>query len=194
MIPHSQPYIDHTTINTIQQLLEEKSLQTPNALDGILAIFKREFHQNNVYFTQSGTHALYWVLKGLGFSKDDEVIIPTYVCSSIYNAVIAAGAKPILCDIECYWHMSSKIIEKTITKKTKAIVIVNLFGMHLDCAQFRHPGITLINDLCQSFDNLRKKNQDNGDFVLYSFHPTKFVTAGCGGGFSILSKSKLQNY
>ena len=194
MIPHSQPYINHTITSKILELLEEKSLQTSDALDSVLAVFKRKFHQDNVYFTQSGTHALYWVLKGLELSKDDEVIMPTYACSSIYDAVIAAGASPILCDIECYWHMSSKNIEKTITKKTKAIVVVNLFGMHLDCAQFRYPGITLINDLCQSFDNLRKKNQDNGDFVLYSFHPTKFVTAGCGGGFSILSKSKLQNY
>lgn len=195
MIPHSQPYINHAAINAVQQLLKEKSLQTPGALDSVLAVFKSKFHQNNFYFTQSGTHALYWILKGLNLSKEDEIIIPTYVCSSVYDAVMAVGAKPILCDIEFYWHMSPKNIERTITKNTKAIVIVNLFGMHLDCAQFRYPGITLINDLCQSFDNLRNKNQDNGDFVLYSFHPTKFVTAGCGGGFSVLNnKIKFKNY
>jgi len=188
MIPHSQPFIKTNTMGAIKNLLRTKTLQSDSAHLQIQKAIKEKFFLKNFSFTQSGTHALYWILKGLQLQKDEEVILPTYVCKSVYNAILAAGVKPVLCDIGLFWHASPKNIEAKITSKTKAIIIVNLFGMHLDCSQFRFPGIILINDLCQSLDILRYQNwQDHGDFVFFSFHPTKFITAGAGGGFSQLN-------
>jgi perosamine synthetase len=195
MIPHSQPYIESSLLRGIENLFLEKNLQSQEMWDEILRVFKDKFHQDNLYFTQSGSHSLYWIIKGLHLTNEDEVILPTYVCPSLYNAILSAGAKPVLCDIECYWHMSPATVQEKITKNTKAIIIVNLFGMSLDCAQFRYPGIVLINDLCQSFEGLKNKDYDNGDFIIYSFHPTKFITAGNGGGYSLVNPpSYFKNY
>jgi len=184
MIQHSQPFITPLLTDKINSLVLDGDFLSEQVLNRNLAVFKNTFNQNDFYFTQSGTHALYWILKGLGLSSNDEVIMPSYVCPAVYNAILAAGAKPVLCDIDSYWHMSPETVESKVTEHTKAVVLVNLFGMFLDCADFRREGIVLINDLCQAFDVLRDEKRDHGDFVFYSFHPTKFITAASGGGFS----------
>jgi perosamine synthetase len=195
MIPHSQPYISSSLSDRINSLLINKDFQSDGVLDRINSIIKNKFHLDNIYFTQKGSHALYWIIKGLDLSCEDEVIMPTYLCSSVYQATLATGVKPVLCDIGSDWHMSRQTVEEKITKNTKAIIIVNLFGMYLDCSEFRYPGVTLINDLCQSFNILCDTTKDHGDFAFYSFHPTKFITAGGGGGFSVINPNvKFKNF
>lgn len=195
MIPHSQPCIPENSMAVLTDLMRSGQLQSISYRDEVLGRFCQKFNLKNFFFTQSGTHALYWILKGLNLKADDEVILPTYVCGTIYNAILAAGAKPVICDVEPYWHMSPRTVKDKITDNTKAIIVVNLFGMTLDCASFREFNTVLINDVCQSFDQLREKNTDRGDFVMFSFHPTKFITAGNGGAFSVLNNSiSFQNY
>lgn len=188
MIPHSQPFIPEGVVPVLTEIIRGGQLQSASYRDEVFGRFSEKFNLDNFFFTQSGTHSLYWILKGLELKPDDEVILPTYVCGTIYQAILTAGAKPVLCDVETYWHMSPRTVREKLTPKTKAIIIVNLFGMSLDCAPFREFGAVLINDVCQSYDNFRQKAIDRGDFAMFSFHPTKFITAGNGGAFSILNK------
>jgi dTDP-4-amino-4,6-dideoxygalactose transaminase len=108
---------------------------------------------------------------------------------------VNAGCKPILCDIGTYWHVSPETVKSKVSKNTKVVVLVNLFGTFLDCSQFRIPGVVLINDLCQSCDVLSVPDREHGDFILYSFGPTKLLHAGGGGAFSICNTEiKFRNY
>ena len=187
-ISHSSPTISSSILKELELVIENKILQSKDIYDETTKQFCKKFNLDNIHFTQSGTHALYWLMKGLNFKPIDEVILPTYVCPSIYQAVISVGAKPVLCDTESYWHMSRQSVSKKITKRTKAIIVVNLFGISLDCAEFEFPGIIILNDLCQSFDNLTQPNINYGDAVFFSFGPTKYITAGLGGAFSLINK------
>ena len=63
-------------------------------------------------------------------------------------------------------HVKTKRFKK-ITKRTKAIIVVNLFGMALDCTEFDFPNILILNDLCQSFDHLTYPNFNHGDAVFF---------------------------
>lgn len=187
MISHSQPCIPDVTAAAAEAFLRSGNLQSSSYRDEVFARFFLKFKLDNFFFTQSGTHALYWILRGLNLNADDEVILPTYVCDTIYNAILTAGAKPVLCDVEPYWHMSPRTVREKVSPRTRAIIIVNLFGMALDCAAFREFDAVLINDVCQSFDGLRDEKTDRGDFAMFSFHPTKFITAGNGGALSVLN-------
>ncbi len=187
IINHSKPSVSMDVITRFEGFLSKNDLCSEILLNEVKNLLKDTFSLENFSFAGSGTHALYWILKGLRIGKGDEVIIPTYVCDSVYQAVIATGARPVLCDIEKYWHMSPKNVEKHINKKTKAIVIVNLFGMSVDASSFRHFELPLINDFCQTIATTEVLGKDRGDFGFYSFHPTKFLTSGQGGGLSILN-------
>ncbi len=188
MINHSQPFITPKLNSKIGNLIKRKDFVSGQIEERVKKMFRDKFNQRNIYFLQSGTQALYAILKGLNLSEGDEVILPTYACSTIYNAVVNAGCKPVLCDSK-YWHVTPELVKSKISNKTKVILLVSLYGMYLDCAEFRFPGVTIINDLCQSFDILRSKHRDYGDFIIYSFHPTKFINAGGGGAVSICDES-----
>ena len=62
----------------------------------------------------SGTAALFFALHALEIGKGDEVIVPTYVCRSVVEAVLATGAKPVLCDVGEDWNMTAATVDSRI--------------------------------------------------------------------------------
>src|SRR3989344_642831 len=81
----------------------------------------------------NGTTALHLAVEALGIGAGDEVIIPTFTMAATCNAVIYAGAKPVLIDAEKEtWNMDVAQIEKRITSKTKAIMVVHTYGHPVD--------------------------------------------------------------
>ena len=84
----------------------------------------------------SGTDALFLSLKALGIGKEDEVITSPFTFISTAGAIINCGAKPVFYDIDCQtFNIDPLKIEKAITKKTKAIMPVHLFGQMSDMAE-----------------------------------------------------------
>ncbi len=139
----------------------------------------------------SGTAALYLALYGLNIKKGDEVIVPTYVCSAVLNAIFLAGAKPILVDInEGDLNISYSETIKKINKKTKAIIITHTFGYPSDLDKFINLGIPLIEDCAQALGS-RWKGRAVGGFgrvAVFSFYASKVITTGYGG--LVYSKNK----
>ena len=79
--------------------------------------------------TQSGTAALHVALHELGIGRDDEVIVPALTFIATVNPVIYVGAQPVFVDIDFKtWNIDTYKIEECITKKTKAIIPVHLYG------------------------------------------------------------------
>ena len=78
----------------------------------------------------SGTAALEIAVQALGIGKGDEVIMPTFTIISCAMAVMKVGAVPVLVDSDLYtWNMNVDEIEAKITPRTKAIMIVHLYGL-----------------------------------------------------------------
>jgi dTDP-4-amino-4,6-dideoxygalactose transaminase len=96
----------------------------------------------------NGTAALYLSLIGLGIKTGEEVIVPTYTCSAILNAIFMVGAKPILVDINKE-DLNISYLEtiKKINEKTKAIIITHTFGYPADVQEF---GYSTNRRLCSS--------------------------------------------
>ena len=149
----------------------------------------------------SGTAALCLALKAVGIKADDKVILPanTYIatanaCSGIY----AKYAKPILADVNPQtYNIERHGIAKHITKKTKAIVPVHLYGQPCDVDGIielaKNNGLKIVWDACQAHGSLYKgKNVGNlDDIVCFSFYPSKNMGGVGDGGIITTNNEKI---
>ncbi len=136
----------------------------------------------------NGTVALEAAVAALGLGAGDEVIMPTFTIISCAAAVVRAGAVPVLVDCDpVTWNMDVSQIESRLTPRTRAIMVVHIFGLPVDMKPLvelaeKH-GLRIIEDaaemhgqtchgaLCGSF----------GELSTFSFYPNKHVTTGEGG-------------
>lgn len=145
--------------------------------------------------TNSGTSALHLALSALGVKGGDEVIVPSYVCVSIVDAINYVGARPVLTDIDYNTlNISIKDARRKLTKKTRALIIPHMFGLPCDIDQFLRIGLPLIEDCAQSL-GAKYKNKLTGSFgaiSVFSFYATKLITTGYGGMVTADSKKLLE--
>lgn len=136
----------------------------------------------------SGTSALHLSLRALGIGKGDEVITTPFSFIASANAILYTGAKPVFVDIDNQtFNIDPKLIEAKITKKTKAILPVHLFGLPADMESImkiaKKHRLSVVEDACQAhgaeFEN--KKVGSFGDLGCFSFYATKNMTTIEGG-------------
>lgn len=127
-----------------------------------------------------GAAALHLALHALGVSRGDEVVLPTYVCRSVLDAVQAAGATPVLTDVGPAWVMTPDLVAPVITARTRALIVPHMYGVFADVAAFRRFGVPVIEDCAQALDRPGRAPLA-GDIIVASFHPTKCLTTGEGG-------------
>ena len=154
--------------------------------------FEKEFanyHERKFcLMTPSCTMAIYLSLKALNIKKDDEIIVPDVTWTSTVSPIVELGAKPIFVDINKNdWCINTeKIIEK-ISKKTKAIIAVDLFGNMPDMRKLKIISkkykILLLEDSAEALGSKLNgvKAGKFGDVSFHSFHRTKTITSGEGG-------------
>lgn len=138
--------------------------------------------------TSSGTGALHSGLMALGIGKGDEVIIPeiTFVASA--NVVSYVGAKPVFADVEKdTWCLNPRKLEQHITKKTKAVMPVHIYGHPTDMDPVRKIAkkysLFIIEDACPSVgaEYKREKTGSLSDVAAFSFQGAKIMVTGEGG-------------
>jgi perosamine synthetase len=136
----------------------------------------------------NGTAALFCCLKALGIGQGDEVIVPnmTFIASS--NAVLMAGAIPVLCEVDKdTFCIDVKEAERCITDKTKAIMPVHLYGQSADMDSImkfaKKHDIKVVEDAAQGVGVLYKNQHVGtfGDLGILSFYGNKTITCGEGG-------------
>jgi perosamine synthetase len=132
------------------------------------------------------TTALHLALVALDIKPGDEVIVPAFTWISTANVIMYCGAMPVFCDIDIdTFNISTTELKKKITKKTKAIIPVHLFGLCADVEAIKSiaPGIPIIEDgACAAGAALNGKPAGSlGDIGCFSFHPRKSITTGEGG-------------
>ena len=158
-------------------------------------ILKKKIKSSSVKLTNSCTSALEIAMILINLKKGDEVIIPSYTFTSTANCIIMRGAKPVFIDINSHdLNMSAEEIEKNITTKTKAIIVVHYAGVSCDLDKIikikNKYNLFLIEDAAHAFMG-KYKNQflgTIGDLGAFSFHETKNIVAGQGGALSINNK------
>ena len=136
----------------------------------------------------NGSAALDIAVQALQLGNGDEVIMPTFTIISPAQSVVRAGAVPVLVDSDAdTWNMDVHQIEAKITSKTKAILVVHIYGLPVDMdpvlelCQKHH--LYLIEDAAEMHGQTYKGKQCGsfGDISIFSFYPNKHITTGEGG-------------
>jgi perosamine synthetase len=155
---------------------------------------KRKFNVKYVSLVSNGTSAIECALKAINVKKGDEVIVPSFTIVSCLNAILKFGAKPIIVDVKKdTWLPSIEEIESRITKKTKAIIIVHIFGNVFNVTGLKKiisKKIKIIEDCAEApFAKLKKRYVGTlGDLGTFSFYANKTITSGEGG--MVITKNK----
>ena len=147
----------------------------------------------------SGTAALHLAMKIQGIGPGDEVIVPaiTYVATAL--AVKHAGATPVFADIDPNnFTLDPLFCKKLISKKTKAIIFVHLFGVPGNIEQVadlcKDNNLVLIEDCAQAFGSEIKQQKVGtfGDYACFSFFESKTISAGEGGALLLSNVNELK--
>lgn len=136
----------------------------------------------------NGTAALEVAVQALGIGNGDEVIMPTFTIISCAMAVTKLGAVPVLVDSDIHtWNMNVDEIEAKITDKTKAIMIVHLYGLPVEVDKIlslaKKYNLKVIEDAAEMHGQTYKGKPCGsfGDISTFSFYPNKHITTGEGG-------------
>jgi dTDP-4-amino-4,6-dideoxygalactose transaminase len=147
----------------------------------------------------SGTAALQAALYALDIKNGDEVLVPSFTFVATANAVVSTGAKPVFVDIlKENYTIDPDELEKKITKKTRAIIPVHLYGNMANVDRLaeisRKYNIPIIEDSAQSLGSTYKGKHSGTFFEMgcCSMYPAKVMTAG-EGGFVVTNNKKLRD-
>lgn len=189
MIPVNEPLLNGNEKKYLNQCIDTGWISSEGP-------FIKEFEEkmavrvNRKYgvAVSNGSVAIDAAILALGIGKGDEVIMPTFTIISCAAAIVRAGAKPVLVDSNPDdWNMNINQIEAKITSKTKAIMVVHIYGLPVDMkavvALANKHGLKIIEDAAEQHGQLYdgKPIGSFGDISTFSFYPNKHITTGEGG-------------
>ena len=158
------------------------------------AALQHTFQSKHVQLVSSGTAAVSVALASAGVGAGDEVIMPTFTFVASFEAIMMLGAIPVLVDIDDTLGLNPEAVEKAITPKTKAVMVVQMCGSmaHMDALQAvcsKHK-LLLVEDACQAIGGTYKGKPlgSIGDLGCFSFDFVKTIT--CGEGGAVITNNK----
>jgi perosamine synthetase len=184
VIPHSKVVLDEEDCAAVAAVLRSGHLSQGKhvlSLEEKVSTFIGVAHTAAV---SSGTAALHLSLLALEIGEGDEVIIPSYVCTALLNAIRYVRAMPVLVDIDPdTYNITVENITKARSKKTRAIIVPHMFGLPADIEPIISLGIPVIEDCAQSIGAYSGGRYAGsfGTLSVFSFYATKMLGAGEGG-------------
>tara|TARA_A100001015_G_scaffold223682_1_gene252000 strand:- start:472 stop:1563 length:1092 start_codon:yes stop_codon:yes gene_type:complete len=193
--------------NFLKNKIDNKIKKVLNSNNYILGSEVKSFEKNfskylgNKYSVgvSNGTDALIIALRAINIAKGDEVITTSHTAFATIAAIVEVGAIPVFIDIkEDDFTMNPSELKKKISKKTKAIIAVHIYGNPADILDIKKIAkdnkIILIEDCAQAHgaEYNKKKVGTFGDFSCYSFYPTKNLSTF--GDAGLISTNNLKMY
>jgi len=201
-IPINIPILGKDEIHEVESVLREGALTSASHYGGKKV---QEFEKLASSYVKakfavavnSGTSALQAALLALDIKQGDEVLLPSFTFVATANAVVSTGAKPVFVDIlEENYTLSPLDLKKKITKKSKVIIPVHLYG---NVAYIEHISeiarrfnLKIIEDAAQSLGSTYR-GKHTGTFSMigcFSLYPAKVMTSG-EGGFLVTNDKKI---
>jgi len=184
----SRPDITEKEVEAVTAVLRSPNLSIGPKLPEFEQAFASYIGRKYAVAVNSGTSALYLCMLALGIGPRDEVITTPFTFIATTNTVLMVGAKPVLVDIDpTSYNIDFKKIESKITKKTKAIMPVEVFGNPLGMDKVgeiaRKHNLVVIEDSCEALGSALagKKAGTFGAVSTFAFYPNKQITTGEGG-------------
>ena len=188
-IPVNRPLIGSQELSNVKKCIEEGWISSSgNFIKKFENDLSKKVNRKFGVAVSSGTGAIDIAIKSLNLKKDDEIIVPNFTIISSVNEIVRQGLKPIFIEANLDdFNIDTNLIEKKINKKTKAIMVVHIYGMPSNMLKImnlsRKYNLKIIEDcaeqLGQKFNN--KMIGSFGDISTFSFFANKNITTGEGG-------------
>lgn len=198
--PLAKPYIGKEEEQAVLEVLRSGVLSIGPKQEAFEKRFAKFVGTKYACAVSSGTAGLHLALLGVGLGPGDEVITTPFSFVASANAILYVGAIPVFVDIDAAtYNIDPRKIEERITKKTKAILVVHIFGQAADMNPImrlaRKYRLKVIEDACESLGavyNGRKGGNGEkgekgkkvgtfGESAVFAFYPNKQMTTGEGG-------------
>lgn len=189
MIPLCIPQIEGNEWNYIKDCLDTNWVSSVGSyVDNFEIKFAKFLNCKKAVSTMNGTSAIHLALMTLNIGVGDEVIVPSQTFIAPINAIKYTGANPVFVDIDKdTWVMDTKLIESLITKKTKAIMPIHIYGQPVNMNMVnqiaKKHNLFVIEDATESLGSKIENNHTGtlGDIGCFSFNGNKIITTGAGG-------------
>ena len=193
MIPVNQPLLNGNELKYLAECIETGWISSEGPfvrrLEEGMAKLTGQRHGVAV---ANGSVALDIAVNALGLGPGDEVILPTFTIIACAAAIVRSGATPVVVDRErLTWNIDPGQIEEKITPRTKAIMVVHIYGLPVDMEPVlriaERYGLKIIEDSAEQIgQEYRSRGASRpvgsfGDIATFSFYPNKHVTTGEGG-------------
>jgi len=187
-IPLSRPDITEKEIEAVCAVLRTPDLSLGPKLAEFEAAFAEYIGRKRAVTVNSGTSGLFLCMLALGIAPGDEVITTPFTFIASATPIMMAGATPVFVDIDpVSLNIDPAKIESRITAKTKAILLVEVFGnpagIDKVCEIAQNHNLTVIEDSCEALGSALngKKVGTFGTMSVFGFYPNKQITTGEGG-------------
>ena len=193
--PAYEPWISKEDEKIINKTLKQSMLTLGPQLEKFESDFCKYSKAKYAIAVSNCTAALHLSLMALGIKENDEVIIPDLTFVADANAVLACNAKPVVADINKEnFFLSISNVKKNITKKTKAIIPVHIYGQVCNIDEIldlaKDNNLKVVEDCAHAVGTFHKSKHVGtlGSTGCFSFYPTKNITTAEGGMITTNSK------
>lgn len=196
MIPINRPWLGEEEKKEILKVLDDGTLTSAAMAGGkkvqeFESLLRRYLDVKHVIAVNSGTSALLAALLALDLKEGDEVLLPSFTFVASANSVVGAGGIPVFVDINKEdYTIDVGDLQTKITKKTRAILPVHLYGHPADMDEIvdiaKSNSLELIEDACQSLGSKYRQRQTGtiGSMGCFSMYASKVLTSGEGGAIT----------
>ena len=188
-IPVSEPCLDGNELRYLEECIRTGWISSEGPfVERFESLFAERVERKFGIAVANGTAALEIAVAALDLQAGDEVILPSFTIISCANSIIRAGATPVPIDCDpCTWNMTLEHVSAAITPRTRAIMIVHIYGLPVDVnpilALARKHSLYVIEDAAQMHGQqyLGRPCGSFGHISTFSFYPNKLITCGEGG-------------
>lgn len=183
-IPHFRLELTESEKAAVSAVLNSGMLAQGTKVAELEQVLSQQLEKKFGCAVANGTTALIFALRVMKVGAGDEVIIPSYTCSALWQAVQAVQAEPVFADIETEtYNLDPDDVRQRLTRRTKAIIFPHMFGQPGFIEEVIDLGVPVIEDIAQAYGATigAKPVGSFGTITIISFYATKIIGAGEGG-------------
>jgi len=179
IIPHSRPTLGPQEERAVLRVLRSGQVGGGEEVRAFEADLQRFIGKGRAVAVHTGSAALHLALLGLGVGAGDRVVLPTYTCAAVMNAVRYTGAEPILADVLPETaNLDPDDVKRRLRAGTKAIIAPHLLGRPAPIRELRALGVPVVEDCAMALGGSVGRE---GEVSVFSFYATKMMATGHGG-------------
>ena len=185
-IPHSKPTLGKEEAAAAAEVVRSGYLAEGQRTVALETTLAETIGVKHAAAVNSGSSALHLALLALDVAEGDEVVVPSYVCTAVLNAVNYVGATPVLADVDDSLNLCPHDAKRRLSRKTKAVIVPHLLGNPAAIDELAELGPPIIEDCAQAIGATVPGGPPaqagaRGVLSVFSFYATKVLAAGeCG--------------